>query len=189
MKSRLLATVALAVLATAPVALAQTVVPADHFKSIELRGGGHVTLRYGAVQRVTLTEGSTQYTTVKVGDDGKLVIDACNNDCPMHYDLEIEIVTPEVGGVAVSGGGAIESAGGFPHQDSVSAAVEGGGRIDLRTVDAASANAAVDGGGKILVKAERSLMAAVDGGGSITYWGDPAVSSAIDGGGSVRKGS
>jgi len=189
MKSRLLVAAALMSLAASP-SLAQTAVPVAHFKSIELRGGGHVTLRHGAEQRVTLLKGSTQYTRIRIDDEnsGQLVIDACNSNCPHHYDLDIEIVTPDIGGVAVSGGGDIVSGSDFPRQDSISAAVDGGGQIDLRAVDVENASAAVDGGGKILVKAERSLMAAVDGGGHIVYWGSAEVKSAIDGGGSVSKG-
>jgi hypothetical protein len=160
------------------------------FRSIELRGGGHVILRHGAEQRVILLKGSTHFTrfTHDRGNSDQLVIDACNDDCPSQYRLEVEVVTPTVDGVAVSGGGKIESESGFGHQGSIAAAVEGGGDIDVRSIDAAKATAAVSGGGAIRLRAERRLEAAVDGGGDIRYWGDPAVTSAIDGGGNVSRG-
>ena len=160
------------------------------FRSVELRGGGHVFLRHGAEQRVVLLKGSTRYThfTHERGNPGQLVVDACNEDCPPQYSLEVEIVTPTIDGVAVSGGGKIESGPGFGRQGSLAAAVEGGGDIDVRSIDAAKASAAVSGGGAIRLRAERRLEAAVDGGGDIRYWGDPAVTSAIDGGGNVSKG-
>lgn len=178
-----------AILALSGFAQAQTVVPTGGFKSVELRGGGHVVLKHGDAQRVSLLKGSTQFTHFTIEHGDKLVIDACNNDCPHNYDLEIEIVTPEIEGAAISGGGHIETAGNFPAQHDMSAAVEGGGHVDLRAIDAASANAAVEGGGKIEIRAEHSLNAAVNGGGHIEYWGNPSVTSAINGGGNVSKGS
>lgn len=171
----------------ATVASAQTTVPLAHFDSIELRGGGHVVLRHGAQQRVTILHGSTQYTHFGMEERGKLVIDACNSDCPWHYDLEIEIVTPDIRGVAIDGGGRIESAPGFPAQGSITAAVNGGGHIDVRNLAARSGTAAVDGGGHIEIRASASLTAAVNGGGNIRYVGNPQVTTAIDGGGSVQR--
>jgi hypothetical protein len=171
----------------ATVASAQTTVPLAHFTSIELRGGGHVVLRHGAQQRVTILKGSTHYTRFGMAEQGKLVIDACHSDCPWHYDLQIEIVTPDIRGVAISGGGAIETASGFPAQSSITAAVDGGGHIDVRTVAVRSGTAAVDGGGRIEIRATGSLAAAVNGGGNIRYVGNPQLTTAIDGGGSVQR--
>ena len=169
---------------------AATTVPARPFDTLELRGGGHVVLKHGPAQIVRILNGSTQYTNIHADaeEPRKLVIDTCNSDCPHQYDLDIEIVTPDMPAVAISGGGAIESAGGFPSQHSVTAAVHGGGHIDLRSVDAADATAAVDGGGSISVKAADGLTAAVNGGGKIRYWGNPRVTEAVNGGGSVSRG-
>jgi hypothetical protein len=184
-----LAVAALFALPFAAPAAAQSVVPLGAFKSVQLRGGGHVVLRHGAVQRVTLIKGSTQYTGFELRHGDELVIDACNASCPQHYDLEIDIVSPDIEGVGIAGGGAIESSGAFPRQDRIAAAVKGGGSIDIRSLPAASADAAVSGGGRIRIMAERELNAAVNGGGKITYWGNPQVNSAINGGGSVSKGN
>jgi hypothetical protein len=185
--ARLFAIAAFVGALVAGVAIAQTTVPLAHFNSIELHGGGHVVLRHGAQQRVTILQGSTQYTRLAIEESGKLVIDACNSDCPTHYDLEIEIVTPDIRAVAISGGGAIESAPGFPAQGSITAAVNGGGRIDMRNVAAQTGTAAVDGGGHIELRASDHLTAAVNGGGNIRYVGNPQVTTAIDGGGSVQR--
>lgn len=159
------------------------------FKSIELRGGGHVTLRHGDKQRVIIAKGSTQFTTFHIEPDRKLIIDACNESCPHRYDLDIEVVTPNIDSVAVSGGGYIAAANGFGSLAKLSAAVSGGGEVDVRAIDAASVNAGVSGGGDVKVHAEKSLTAGVDGGGSITYWGQPSVTKAVNGGGSVERGS
>jgi len=147
-----------------------------------------VILRHGAAQRVRLVDGSTEFTRFRVKSDGQLVLDACNEDCPRHYNLEVEIVTPRIEGAAIAGGGKLESESGFGRQDSIGAAIEGGGHIDIRSIDAEHVDAAVDGGGHIALRAERSLEAAVDGGGNISYWGNPSVTSAVNGGGSVNKG-
>src|SRR4051812_5622868 len=149
MKSASLLLVASAIvtgLSLSSAALSQTVVPVERFRAVQLRGGGHVILRPGAAQRVTLLEGSTKYTRFHVRDDGQLLIDACDENCPHQYDLEVEIVTPRIEGVAIEGGGTIESERGFGRQASIGAAIQGGGHIDIRSIDAEHADAAIDGG-------------------------------------------
>jgi hypothetical protein len=166
---------------------AATDVPTAPFKFIHLRGGGHVVLQHGAVQRVTLVKGSTQFTTLEIRNGDQLEIITCNADCPHQYDLEIEISSPNIDGVAVAGGGKIDSRGDFPKQDKVGAAIAGGGSIDIRAMSADEVDAAVNGGGNIKTKPLHALHAVVNGGGEITYQGDPQVTSAVNGGGSVSK--
>ena len=174
-------------LAVAP-ASAQELVPVGPFDSVELEGGGRVTVRHGDVQAVRLLKGSTALTRFRVDGSGKLRIEACNNDCPHHYDLEVEITTPHIRGLAISGGGAISSDGNFPER-RLALAVEGGGAIDTRTIDAESAEAAVEGGGVIKLRATGELTAAVNGGGEIRYWGQPRVTQAVNGGGEIERGN
>lgn len=180
------AALAVTILGLAP-ASAQQLVPVAPFDSVELEGGGHVTVKHGDVQQVRLVRGSTQFTHFRVEDSRKLKIDVCNSDCPQHYDLEDEITTPRIKALAVSGGGAINSTGNFP-ATNLALAVEGGGMIDVRAIDARNAEAAVNGGGVIKLKANGQLTAAVDGGGEIRYWGSPRVTQAIDGGGEIQRG-
>lgn len=183
----LLASAALASLAG--LAQAQTAVPVAHFDSVELEGGGHVVIRHGDAQRVVLVKGSTRFTTFETGSNShKLTIKTCNRDCPEQYDLEIEITTPDIAAVAIEGGGHIESDGAFPGQHAITAAVRGGGHIDLRSINADDATAAVDGGGHIELRAEEHLTAAVNGGGHIGYTGNARVTEAVNGGGSVTRG-
>jgi hypothetical protein len=180
---------AAALLGIAAPAAAQEVVPLGRFDSIQLNGGGSIRLRHGPVQRVTLIRGSTRYSHVRVqGGERELVIDACNGRCPRGYDLEIEIVTPDVAAVAVNGGGEIVVASGFPRQESVAAAVNGGGAIDLRALPVREAAASVHGGGSLKVRPATSLAASIMGGGEIRYWGNPEVATSINGGGLVRRG-
>ena len=179
---------AFAFAASVPVIAAENVaVPA--FRSVELRGGGDVSLRAGPVQRVTIIEGSTQVSRIYVARHGELRIDACNNRCPRNYRLRIDIQSPRVPDVAIAGGGAIRALGGFRPQREVAAAVDGGGAIDLRSIEAGHVTAAVNGGGVISVRPRSQLTAAVNGGGDIRYWGDPQVTMAVQGGGTVRPGN
>ena len=175
----------LALVAAAP-AVATEVVPTQPFRSVELRGGGDVTLVPGPVQRVTILNGSSQFTHIYMFRDRQLRIDACNERCPRNYNLQIRIESPSVPTVAVSGGGSINATGGF-RQSDVTAAIEGGGTIDLRAVDASVATAAVKGGGAILVRPRSTLTAAVQGGGEVRYLGNPQVTTAVMGGGDVRR--
>src|SRR4051794_28601613 len=103
---------ALALAVSGP-ALATEAVPLPMFRSIELRGGGEVTLRPSTVQRVTLIEGSAQITRFHVERDGQLKIDVCNGRCPRNYRLRVEIQSPSAPDVAISGGGLIRAASGF----------------------------------------------------------------------------
>jgi len=174
---------AAALLAAAPAA-AQTPVSVPAFDSLELRGGGHVTVRHGATQRVTLLRGNSETSRFSVDAQGKLRIDACRRSC-RGYRLEVEIVTPELEGAAISGGGVISAKGDFPDRGMLALAVTGGGVIDLVAIESGSVAAAVRGGGAIRTHARNSLLASINGGGSIAYLGDPRVTSAINGGGAV----
>ena len=173
--------------ASAP-ALSAEVVPLPYFHSVELRGGGTVIVVPGPAERVTVLQGSTQFTGFRMEREGQLKIDACNERCPNHYNLVIRIESPRVPALAVTGGGLITTRPGFAPQAQLAAAVRGGGRIDARTVDAGEVAAAVDGGGDLLVRARSSLAAAVNGGGDIRYWGNPSLAMSTRGGGTIERG-
>lgn len=178
---------ALAFATTAPV-LASEVVPTPRFRSVELRGGGSVVVTPGPTQRVTILEGSSQFTRMRVERDGRLRIDTCNERCPRSYHLRVQIEAPTLPDLGISGGGAMTVQPGFRPQRQLSAAVNGGGRIDARAVSAEEVSAAVNGGEHVLVRPRASLSAAVNGGGSVQYWGNPSVSMAVHGGGAVTRG-
>ena len=178
----------LILVSAAPLAAAE-VVPVPAFDSIELRGGGDVLIRRGPAQRVVILNGSTQFTSFRIRNGGQLVIDACNERCPQHYNLKIEIQSPRAPDVAIQGGGAIVAAPGFAPQGQLSAAISGGGIIDVRSVTASNVSAAVHGGGKILSGRSASLTAAVNGGGEVRYAASGNVTMAVHGGGSVHQGN
>lgn len=185
MKALSTMTFALAAALAAPAA-AQTPVDVPAFRSVSLLGGGHVTLRHGPVQRVTLLRGSTEVSAFEVGRNGELAIRACRSSC-RDYELRVEIVTPDIEGLAIRGGGRIEAEGGFAAREGLGLAVTGGGRIDARSLPADTVAAAVRGGGNILTHPRTQLTAAVTGGGAIRYLGDPRTTVAINGGGGVQR--
>lgn len=176
----------LPLVAAAP-ALATETVPVSAFRSVQLRGGGEITVVPAPAQRVTILEGSSQYTRMQLQRNGELRIDACVERCPQHYRLRIEIQSPRVTGLSVSGGGLIATRGSFAPQSNLSVAVNGGGRIDARSVQAGTVSAAVNGGGEAVVNARNLLAAAINGGGMVRYVGRPQIQSAIHGGGLVRS--
>jgi len=178
---------ALALASAAPV-LATEAIPVPAFRSVELRGGGSVTVVPGPSQRVTILEGSSQFTHMRVERNGQLKINTCDQRCPAHYRLRVQVQAPGVPDLAVSGGGLINVGNGFRAQRELNAAVNGGGKIDARALDAGDVAAAVNGGGELLVRARSDLSAAVNGGGLVRYWGNPRVASAIHGGGAVSPG-
>ena len=113
---------AIALIASVP-ALATEYVPLPHFNGVQLRGGGDVVLVPGPDQRVTVVEGSTQFTRLYVDRQGTLKIDACDRNCPRQYRLRIEIQSPHVPVLAVDGGGEINVARGFGPERELVAAV------------------------------------------------------------------
>jgi hypothetical protein len=159
-------------------------VPVAHFDAVELRGGGEVTLAPGPVQRVTILEGDAGSTKIHVDRERKLIIEACHDDCRLSIRIEAPRI-PEA--LAVRGGGVIHVDPGFPHVEDMAAAVEAGGTIDIRALNAEDVAAAVESGGRIFTRPLSSLAAAINGGGEIHYSGDAQVTTAIDGGGKVLR--
>ena len=166
---------------------AAEVIPTPAFRTVDLRGGGDVTIVPGPVQRVTIVSGSSQYTHIYLWKEGQLRIDACNSRCPRNYPLQIRIESPTVPAVAIEGGGTIVAARGFAPQAHVEAAIHAGGTIDLRAVDAKNVAAAINAGGDIYVRPRSTLSAAVRAGGDIHYSGNPQVSMAVVDGGTVSR--
>ncbi len=164
-------------------AAAQTALELAPFRSVALSDGGRVVIRHGAAQRVTLVEGEADVTV----EGTRLRIGRCRS-CPRRVHPRVEIVTPTLDSLSVDNGGAIVVENGFPSQPVLAAAVDNGGAIDARGLDAGQVAASIAQGGMIYVRPSRALQAAIRQGGAITYWGDPAVQSAVSHGGVVQRG-
>ena len=169
-------------------ALADQVINVPPFRSIELHGGGHATLRHGERQRVVLIKGDPAIAEIRVTREGNLVLSPCRETCWGNHELEVEVTTPGVTAISIHGGGELKVEGRFPKQPSLSLAVNGGGEADVRALTADDVSVAVHGGGDAEVRAERTLTADVHGGGDVRFWGHPRVTSSTHGGGSVESG-
>jgi hypothetical protein len=184
-KSRFLAASLVLLTASHPV---QTPLRLAPFDSIRVNTG-HVVLRSGPTQSVTLIKGSLDYTRVAVSD-GVLVIDKCNMEhCPRGYELDIEIQMPTVSRLSLMNGGRIQTLGSFAGQADLRLAVAHGGTIDVRSMAVDRVNASVEQGGRILTVPRGSLIARINQGGVVTYWGNPRVDSSVRHGGVVNKGT
>jgi hypothetical protein len=168
---------------------AQTVVSVAPFRSIELHDGGHVILRHGETQSVTLLKGSMDCAQFAIADGDRLVIDKYKEQCPRKYEFEIEIITPSIAEILVADGGRIQSRDSFPRQAEIKTVVRNGGTIDIRTMVADSITASVEEGGRIFGMPRIALFANIIDGGQITYWGDARVESSVRHGGAVTKGT
>lgn len=192
--------IALLAFIASPAAAAE-VVQLPRFKALDLRGGGEIVLRHGPVQRVTIIEGDRRVSRLEVPGPSErrvgrntyrnsgesLVIRACEGRCPRNYRLRVEVVSPEVTAIAITGGGTVRTAGTFPRSDAIGLAVTGGGMLDARALSANAVGAAVTGGGLINTHPRQSLGASVTGGGTIRYWGNPSVGQHVRGGGAVVR--
>jgi|SRR5687767_8482241 len=177
----------LALITLSMTAAAQTVIPLQPFRSIELHNGGNVTVRHGPAHRVTMLAGDPRYTDVRV-ERGHLVIGSDRQACPRGYRLQVEVVTPELSEVSVFNGGTLQLAGAFPAQASITATVEQGGTIDIRSIATDAVAASIESGGGIFTTARRALAATINSGGAVTYWGDPRVEKNVRDGGVVQQG-
>lgn len=183
-----LATAAVLLFATAAMpAGAATDLSLPRFEAVSLKGGGNVVLRHGPQQRVRILSGDATVSSFEVKNRSSLEIEACEDRCPRDYKLEVEITAPEIDAIAVSGGGHIGMARGFPAKSSIALAVTGGGSIDTRPVEVRQVAAAVEGGGSIRTWASKSLAASIRGGGNISYRGDPTLATSVRGGGAVTR--
>jgi hypothetical protein len=154
-----------------------------------LHDGGNVIVRHGPAQRVTILMGDSRYTRIRVAGGQRLVIEKCQPDCPSGYQHRIEVITPEISSVMVSNGGTVQSAGAFPAQAAITAVVEQGGTVDIRSIPADAVDASIDSGGRIFTTPREVLAATIVSGGGITYWGNPRVQRTIREGGVVAKGT
>ena len=189
MPIRLLLAAAFAAPFLVPAADAGTV-PVGAFNRIALHGGGHVTLKHGATQSVSLVRGSTDVTSFTIQNGNELVISVCGATvimCPINYDLDVEITSPDIRGISIHGGGEMETEGAFPEQQSLAVDVHGGGDLDVRAISVKDVTAEVHGGGDAKLTATRNLVASVHGGGDITFRGHPNLVQSVHGGGSIES--
>ncbi len=182
-----LAAVAAAALMLTGSALAGTNLNFPVFTGIAVHGGGHVILRHGNVQRVTVTKGDLSKADLHITGN-TLDISPCKNVCWNVGEFDVEIISPKIEAIEAHGGGAVEATGDFPKQSVLSIQAHGGGAIDTRAIPAETVNVEAHGGGAIRLKALTTINAEAHGGGDITYTGNPAhIAVQTHGGGAISK--
>lgn len=193
LESSRIATIAVLLVATSSgagtdEARAGTNVAVPSFRSVEARNGAHVILRHGEKRRVTIVQGNTTETAIRVEEGGRLLIDRCPEGCPKGQRLLVEIVTPEIAALGVTDGGWLRCEGSFPRRADLATAVASGGLLDVRAMNVDAVAAAIQHGGRIFTAPRASLTAAIAHGGAIVYWGNPDVQRSIQHGGVVSRG-
>ena len=163
------------------------VIQLPQFNSVEVSDGGHVVIRYGSSQRVTLVRGDLNYTKMRVTADGVLLIRNLRHES-RGYRSDVEIEMPGITRLLMSNGGWIRVLGPFPRQGEIEVEVDNGGTIDTRSMVVDKITASVDQGGRIFAMPTSWLYASISHGGVITYWGNPQVKRSILDGGVVQKG-
>lgn len=166
---------------------AEELVRVPAFRSVQLQGGADLYIMPGPVQRVAILAGNAQSMNFHVVRDGRLEIEACNENCPPNHHVRIGIESPSVPDVVAEFGATISVRPGFGPQRQLSAAVDAGGTLDLRSVEVDHVSVAVNAGGDIHVSPRSTLSAAIKYGGEIYYTGHPQVSTAITDGGTVER--
>ena len=180
---------ALLSIATATTAFAQSsFVPQPRFDGISVAGGGEVIIRRGPTHGIRVVRGDPAALEITSSGRNGLRIRCRPNAC-QQFSPRVEVTTPFVSALAVSGGGYMLVDRGFGPQRDLALSVNGGGHIDTSELAASSVAASVSGGGNIETRAGSSLAASVRGGGAISYYGAPRVASSIQGGGAVQPAS
>ena len=176
--------IAVAAMALASPAFAGQVIPVGPFTSVEASDGAHVTIRHGNAQKVTMLQGSTEYSRFEVRD-GTLHLITCQGwHCPHNYSFEVDVVMPSINAIEASDGAEIEAEGSFPTQGTLSVKATDGGDIDARAITAMNVNAHASDGGNMKIHPRKSMQAHAEDGGNFDYWGNPTVTRLVaeDGG-------
>lgn len=123
-----------------------------------------------------------------------------------NNNVQVYITIPVLDGVATNGSGGT-TVDGFTNGASISAVVNGSGRITLNNssydntvfdvngsgeinaagLSATNVDATIHGSGNIETTCSQSLKGSISGSGNIKYWGNPAVDVKISGSGRVKK--
>jgi hypothetical protein len=175
------------------------------FSRVELAGTNSLTVRVGEGRAVVVRadENLLDRVTTRVGA-GKLTIGDLGS-FTARSPMTVEIRTPSLDAVALTGDGMVSVAGASGRRvtvrlagtwlvqvsgavDRLDARLDGTGNLELGGLRARDVQAALSGTGRIVVKPSGTLDASVPGMGSIVYRGDPVkVTTIITGIGAVAR--
>lgn len=175
------------------------------FTNLEVESCADVVVRIGepASLQVTTDDNLLQYVVTEVRD-GTLVVTTRSGSYSFRSGLVVEVTTPSLLGVdisgssdvtveglvgssfsaAISGSGSIHASG---STDELAALVEGSGDLELFGLIAKTADVRITGSGGVQVHATEQLSASISGSGDIRYRGDPRLKGiSIAGSGSIQ---
>ena len=178
----------------------------DDFTRVDLAGTSRVIVRVGAPKSVVVRgdDNLLHLITTKV-TDGTLVVSQ-KGDFTSNRGIEVEVATPSLAGVKLSGTGALVVTGVNAQQfgvdlsgtgsldasgraQRVELTLSGVGNARLRQLVSADTHVVLSGTGSAAVVAMKSLDASLSGSGSVTYYGKPQhVKTSVTGSGAIHPG-
>lgn len=176
------------------------------FQSVRLEGAADVSIKIGPAVSVSVSadEAVAPLVTTEVRKGALVIGFQKGAKSPRKGKIRVEITTPSLDGIALSGAGSIHAQGvtGERFQAELSGAgklmcdgsvrqvkvtLSGAGDATLNRLSAHDAEVTLSGTGKVQVHATDSLQARLSGVGEVRYDGKPArIDSKVSGIGKVR---
>jgi putative autotransporter adhesin-like protein len=154
------------------------------FDGVELRGSNNLVVRVGPKRAVTVyaDDNLLGRVTTRV-EGGALVVGNRAGSFTTRSPMYVEITTPSLRSVVLSGSGVVRASG---RAASLDVALTGSGDAQLEQLVAREVTVVVSGSGRAVVTATRALDASVTGSGVIVYGGNPLhVTSSVTGVGAI----
>ena len=178
----------------------------DDFTHVELAGTSKVTVHAGRPKDVVVRGDDNLLHLITTKVTGETLVVSQKGDFTSQHGIEVDVSTPSLDGVKLSGTGSLAVAGvraaRFDVDLTGTGSLDAGGtaeRLDLmlsgvgsaRLKQLVSADTHVDlsGTGSATVVATKSLEATLSGSGSVTYYGKPQhVKTKVTGAGAIHPG-
>jgi len=158
----------------------------EPFENLVVSGGGKVFVHYSPSTTLSFKGGDDCVNAIEVEQDANTLSVAPKNNSFSNCEVEIHISTPVLKKIEVYGGGTVEVIEGFNEMNAFSCSINGGGNVNMTSLEVSSYLASIYGGGQITANVSGMLTGKITGGGVVTYQGDPQVVSNISGGGAIR---
>jgi hypothetical protein len=178
----------------------------DDFTRVELAGTSKVTVHSGSPKGVVVRGDDNLLHLITTKVTGETLVISQKGDFTSQRGIEVEVSTPSLEGVKLSGTGSLAVTG--VHAERFDVDLTGTGSVDasgtakrvdltlsgvgnarLRQLVSADTDVVLSGTGSATVVATKSLKASLSGSGSVTYYGLPQhVKTKITGTGAIHPG-